>query len=597
MSRKSALEMSASALAQADVGAAPVHAGQIGGAIGDAASNEAIARLKQASQNIKNAENSKMLVRAVQAVHAGDYVKADKLALKLLQREEQLGLAWHILAIAREKNGDYASSLRAYEAAVALLPDQSAVAGDLGRLAFRMNMPELAAKFFAHYRLNRRDDIEASNNLACALREMNRDDEAIEVLKEALALNPEATALWNTLGTVLCNMGRAGDSLVFFEESLRLDPDYAKAWHNRAFAKCDLGDIEGALVDCEAALKLPAQAQDVAIMRFARSTLLLALGRLEEGWKAYEARFSPELTEAPLFYIGGTRWTGQDLTGKAVLIVAEQGLGDEVMFASMLPDIIERLGAKTQVTLAVERRLVPLFQRSFPDIEVLPHRTVSFEGRVWRTVPDVQDWSRFDYWTALGAFLPTLRGSVADFPARDRFLAPDPERVAYWKAQLEALGPKPKVGLLWKSLVLQGERARQFSPFQHWEPVLKTPGVTFINLQYGDCAEEIAFAKEAFGVEIWQPPGIDLKQDLDDVTALCAAVDLVIGFSNATTNLAAAAGAPLWLITIAKAWTRLGAPNYPWYPQARCFVTETYRDWTQPMADIAEALAVFPATR
>ncbi|MET3667124.1 tetratricopeptide repeat protein [Caulobacter sp. 1776] len=587
--------MSASALAQADAGAAPIHSGQIAGAIGDSASTEAIERLKQATQNVKNAENSKLLTRAINAVHTGAYDKADKLALKLLKRDEQLGLAWHILGIAREKNGDYASSLRAYEAALKLLTDHAAVAGDLGRLAFRMNMPDLAAKFFAHFRLSRRDDVEASNNLACALRELNREAEAIEVLKEAIAANPTAPALWNTLGTVLCNAGDAAGSMIFFAEALSLNPDYTKAWHNRAFAKSDLGDVKGALADCDEAMKRPALPQDLAIMHFARATLLLALGRLEEGWKAYESRFSHELSEAPHFYIGGTRWAGQDLKGKRTLIIAEQGLGDEIMFANLLPDLLEDLGPESAVTLAFERRLVPLIQRSFPGVEVLPHRTVAYEGRVWRTVPNVEDWDQFDYWTALGEFLSSRRGSLEAFPQRKAFLTPDPERVAYWKAELEKLGSGPKIGILWKSLVLSAERARQFSPFEDWEPVLRTEGATFINLQYGDCEEEIAYAKEVFGIEIWQPPGIDLKQDLDDVTALCAAVDLVVGYSNATMNLAGAVGTPCFMLTGASAWTRLGTDYYPWYPSVRCFVTQQYGHWTEAMANVADALRDFVA--
>lgn len=597
MSRKSALEISASALAQTDVGPAPVHVGQIANAIGDSASSDALDRLKQAGQAIKNAENSKLLGRAVQAVHAGDYAKADKLALKLLQKDEQLGLAWHILAIAREKQGDYGSSLKAYDAALKLLSDHASVAGDLGRLAFRMNMPELAAKFFAHFRLSRPDDVEASNNLACALRELNRESEAIEVLKEAISLNPEAPALWNTLGTVLCNTGDATGSLIFFDEALRLDPKYSKAWHNRAFAKSDMGDIEGALADCDEAMKRPGSPQDRAIMEFARSTMLLALGRLAEGWTAYETRFSPELVEAPLFHIFGNRWSGQDLRGKRLLLTAEQGLGDEIMFANMLPDIVEQFGSDGLLTLAVERRLVPLFQRTFPDVEVMPHRTVSYQGRVWRTVPEVTDWNRFDYWAALGDFLPRLRGSIEAFPKREAFLTPDPARVTHWKAELDKLGSGPKVGILWKSLVLSAERARQFSPFHLWEPILKTPGAVFVNLQYGDCADEIAFAKKELGVEIWQPGEINLKDDLDDVAALCAAVDLVVGFSNATINLAGAVGAPIFMLTGASSWTRLGTDYYPWYPSVRCFVTEQYGHWEPAMARMAESLATFVAAR
>lgn len=597
MSRKSALEASASPLAQPDVGAAPFHAGQIADALGDSASAESIERLKRATQQIKNAENAKALGRAIMAVHDKDFALAQKLALKLLKKDQMLGLAWHILGISREKLGDYGSSLRAYDAALKLLVDHGSVAGDLGRLAFRMNMPEFAVGFFAHFRVAQPNNIEAANNLACALRELNRESEAIEVLKDAIGAHPESPALWNTLGTVLCNTGDAEGSIVFFDEALRLEPRYSKAWHNRAFAKSDMGDIQGALNDIDQALQRPDSAADEAIMRFARSTMSLSLGRIAEGWKEYEARFSPDLMEAPNFHIPGTPWAGEDLKGKSLLVCTEQGLGDEVMFANMLPDILDLLGPDGSLTLAVERRLAPLFERSFPNVEVTHHRTVKYEGRVYRAAPEIQNFERFDYWAPLGAFLRPLRSSVEAFPKAAGYLKPDPDRVAHWKAELEKLGPAPKVGLLWKSLKLDAERARQFSPFDAWSPVLKTPGVTFVNLQYGDCDEEIAYAKAEFGIDIWQPPGIDLKQDLDDVTALCAAVDLIIGFSNATTNLAGAAGAPIWLLAAPGAWTMLGSDHYPWYPQARTFSPASLGDWSPALADVANALGEMAASR
>jgi tetratricopeptide (TPR) repeat protein len=591
MPRKSALETSASALAQPDVGAAPLHVGQIAGAIGDSASTESLENLRRATQQLKNIENAKVVARAISAVHANEFALAQKLALKLLKKDQMLGVAWHILGIAREKLGDYGSSLRAYDAALKLLVDHGAVAGDLGRLAFRLNMPEFAVGFFAHFRLAHPDNIEASNNLACALRELNRETDAIEVLKEAIAAHPESPALWNTLGTVICNTGDPAGSIVFFDEALRLEPNYSKAWHNRAFAKSDMGDIQGAISDIDRALTRPDSAMDEAIMRFARSTMSLSLGRLEEGWKEYEGRFSPNLTEAPNFHIPVTQWDGQDLQGKSLFICTEQGLGDEVMFASMLPDILDRLGPDGSLTVAVERRLTPLFKRSFPNVEVTVHRTFQYEGRVYRTAPEIEDWDRFDYWAPLGAFLLPLRGSLDAFSNTSGYLKPDPERVAYWKAELEKLGPMPKVGLLWKSLKLNAERARQFSPFEAWRPVLQTPGVTFVNLQYGDCDDELAQAKEEFGIEIWRPPGIDLKQDLDDVTALSAAVDLVIGFSNATTNLAASTGAPIWLLTAPEVWTKLGSDYYPWYPQARVFSPRIMGEWNPALDEIAQALA------
>jgi hypothetical protein len=236
---------------------------------------------------------------------------------------------------------------------------------------------------------------------------------------------------------------------------------------------------------------------------------------------------------------------------------------------------------------------VPLFERSYPDANVAVHRTVSYEGHIYRDAPFIEDWSGIDCWVPMGSLLETLRPSVEAFPKRERFLTPDPERVAHWKKVLEDAPPGPKVGLLWKSLKLNAERARLFSPFELWEPVLKTPGVSFINLQYGDCDEEIAYAREELGVEIWTPPGIDLKQDLDDVAALSCALDLVIGFSNATINLAGACGAPIWMLTGAASWTRLGSDHSPWYPQCRCFIAPDYDDWRPIMADVAGALADF----
>ena len=174
----------------------------------------------------------------------------------------------------------------------------------------------------------------------------------------------------------------------------------------------------------------------------------------------------------------------------------------------------------------------------------------------------------------------------------------DPERVAYWKKVLDEQAPEgPKVGLLWKSAITKDARHRFFSPFEDWATVLKTPGVCFVNLQYGNCAEELARAANDFDVEIWEPPGIDLKQDLDEVAALCAAMDLVVGFSNATLNLAAACGVPTWLIVSPGAWTLLGTTRYPWYPQIRTFIAPTLGNWAPVMGTVAEALAAHVAAR
>ena len=202
-----------------------------------------------------------------------------------------------------------------------------------------------------------------------------------------------------------------------------------------------------------------------------------------------------------------------------------------------------------------------------------------------------------DCWACLGAPMRRFRPSVEAFPDRAAFLKPDPTRVAYWRGVLDALGPEPKIGLVWKSLKLNSGRFRYYSPFDAWRPVLAATGVRLINLQYGDCSAELEQSWRELGVEIWNPPGLDLKDDLDEVAALSCALDLTIGTPNATTNIAAACGAPVWMIAAPDAWPALGTDRYPWYPSVRLF-TASGGGCTATRAEVANALgALAPKAR
>jgi hypothetical protein len=321
--------------------------------------------------------------------------------------------------------------------------------------------------------------------------------------------------------------------------------------------------------------------------------MLVAMGRLREGWDAYEARLSHHYADATLYAAEWPAWTPDvELTGKTLLVFAEQGLGDEVLFANMLPDIIDALGPDGHLILAVEARLVDLFRRSFPQARIDAHATYNVDARTVRQAPFLTDEDKIDVWAPMGALLRRFRPSVAAFPDRSSFLKADPERVSYWREVLRGAPPGPKIGILWKSLKLDGARLRYFSPFDAWRPVLVTPGLVFVNLQYGDSDQETARAALDLGVELWRPPGIDLKNDLDDLAALTLALDLIVGPANATTNIAAACGAPVWLISTPGAWPKLGTERYPWYPSVRVFNPPAFNDWTPVMEQMAGQLAL-----
>jgi tetratricopeptide (TPR) repeat protein len=490
-----------------------------------------------------------------------------------------------------EEMGQTVAALDAYAQAFEASGRNPALAGALGRAALRLGQHEAAEQLLRLYLDVAPDSVQGLADLAHALREQHRYGDAIECLRQAITASPELPGLWTDLGVVRVQQGEPLSALTFLDEALRLHPASGRALYYRGHARADLGDHAGACADYEAALRsLELDEADHARIRLAEALSLLGLGDLEVGWRLYRARLSPlsgrrerfEVPGAPFNFAAGTI----GLEGRALLLVAEQGLGDEILFASLIPDVIEALGPDGRLALAVEPRLVSLFARSFPAAEVVAHITRTVDRAPVRTVPDLK--TPVEFWAPFAAPAQALRPAVDRFPQTGGFLKPDPAQVAHWRGWLGD-HPGRKVGLLWKSAKLAGERQRLFAPFDAWRPVLQTPGVTFVNLQYGDCSEELAFARAELGVDILEPPGLDLKDDLDGVAALAAALDLTLGFSNASFNLAGAVGAPAWLIAVDRAWTMLGTDRYPWYPQVRCFTAPD--GWPEALQAAAAALA------
>lgn len=574
------------------------------GAAGDSASPEAVRRLRRrvsrSATTVKSArKHLEALKSALMAIAARNFDKGAEQALQALKIDESSGLAWHVLAICREKQGDLIGALQCYEAALALLPNETDIAQDLGRLAQLLGYLDIAEKLLLKHLVANPMDIEGTNNLACVQRDQKRYGEAVETLRALIAIEPGSPVLWNTLGTVLSDQGEITTALTFFDEALRLDPIFAKALYNRANVRHPLGDTPGALADFEAALKGADTPYEAAMMKMARSFLLMSLGRIPEGFREYEVRFDPALPEAMAVAIDAPRWREADeLEGKRVLIVGEQGLADEMVFGSVLASAIEAVGPAGKVYVAVEPRLVGLFQRSFPTVTVGAHKSIKLHGRVTRYIPFLDDLggpAAIDLWCPMGSLMSRFRQSLDAFPRDAGFLRIDPDKVEHWRAELARLGDGVKVGLHWKSLVLDGSRARYFSSFDRWAPVLGVPGAIMINLQCGDVSADLAEA-EAAGVRIWTPP-IDLKDDLEDLAALSVAADVVIGPGIAGTNLAAAVGANVWMTTAPDDWHYLGTDGYPFYPQVRAYRRASFHDWGDVIAQFERDLIQLASDR
>jgi hypothetical protein len=199
-----------------------------------------------------------------------------------------------------------------------------------------------------------------------------------------------------------------------------------------------------------------------------------------------------------------------------------------------------------------------------------------------------------DLWAPMGSLQRAVRQSPEDFPGGEarQVLTPDADRVKAIKAQLDALPAGLRVGFCWKSKLMTGSRQKYFSPFEMWKPVLQSPGVTFVSLQYGDTAEELARCEKDFGVTIHQIEGLDLMEDLEGVAILASLTDVNIGQVNTSLSLGAACGGESLLLSPAKnQWTTFGTDHLPWMPGSTLFSPEEFRDWKTPIGQIADALA------
>ena len=553
--------------------------------------------VNEAAREKARLRSNVLLKRAIRIWRRGDIVKAGQWALKATEADYENPKAFHVLAMALERMGHLHKALVTYERAFELDPEDPELLINLGLAAWNMKLTDGAAKMFQLYIAACPDSPLGYNNLGSVQCDLGQPDVAIDTLKAAIYQMPHEAILWNSLATVLAEEGRAEESLVFYNESVRLQPDFARGYHNLGYAYQHLGQLEDALQAYDMALERVVDPKERMETRHSRSICLIGAGKLQEGWREYEIRNDQRFRAYFHHMIDAPIWKGEELNGKKILLVGEQGLGDEFMFANILPDIQKAVGETGKLQISVDPRLVPLFQRSFPKAEVGTYddRTlIDADGnKALRLVPFAAKDNKPDLWAPMGSALPHYRGSLSDF-RHEAFLVADPARVADFRAQLAAL-PGKKVGICWRSMMLGAKRAKYFSPIDQWGPILQTPGVSFINLQYGDSAEEIARAQSKFGITIHRMEGLDLRDDIDGTAALCTALNLVISAPTAAAATAASVGAPVWFIAAGRTWPQLGTDEYPWYANTRVLSPRSFGDWASLMPDVADELEVFAA--
>lgn len=564
---------------------------------------EALSKLEalhdEVHAEISRNKSNKALRRAIKAWRRGEIPRAGQYALSAANIDETNAKAYHVLGMALERMGHVYKALVTYQRAFDLDPNDPELLINLGLIAWNLKQNDGAARMFSHYIDACPNSPLGYNNLGSILCDMGQPEQAIETLRSAIFRMPEEPILWNSLATVLAEEGRAEESLVFYNEAVRLDPNFARLFHNLGYAYAHLGMMEESLGAYDHALARVIDPSEKLETEHSRAICLIGMGRLAEGFREFEKRNNPRfrafvshITQAPM-------WEGEDLAGKRIMVVGEQGLGDEFMFANILPDLQRAVGDSGKLQIVVDPRLVTLFQRSYPKAEVGTYddkTVIDPDGnKAVRFLPFIKEQGEPDFWSPMASALRFLRKDIASFP-HTAFLVPDAARVAKFRAALAANGKGPYVGICWRSMMLAAKRAKYYSALTMWEPILKTPGVTFVNLQYGDAAGDIAEAKRLFGIDIHQMD-VDLKDDIDGAAALSAALDLVISAPTAAAANAGAVGTEVWFLAAGRVWPQLGTDEYPWYRKTRVLSPQKFGDWGQLMPRAARELEAFVAAR
>ena len=334
-------------------------------------------------------------------------------------------------------------------------------------------------------------------------------DAAVEALESACALAPDDLQSAVLLGGALQGAGRTQAAIDCFRKVIERDPGHARAHASLALSLLGSGDYANGWPEYEWRLKLPA----------------------DTIYRPYPFAF----------------WNGEPLEGKSVLICSEQGIGDEIMFASCFQEVIDR---SRVCVIECSTRLVSLFARSFPRARVVARNLTRMPD--WRALP------AFDFHVPGGTVPLHLRRSARDFPRRRSYLVPDEARVRYWRSRLDELGPGLKVGLAWTGGLPGTLRAARSLHLEDLQPLLDVEGARFVSLE---------FVESGAGPVRWP----EAARNVDESAALVCALDLVISVTTAIAHVAGAMGTPLWIAVPRTATWRYGwsGETMPWYPQAR----------------------------
>jgi Flp pilus assembly protein TadD len=485
----------------------------------------------------------------------GELALAGRNLAKAVRLKPDFADAWVDLGNVHQMSGSLGEAESAYGQALAVDETSALAWCNLGVCQQKRSEPAQASESF-------RRALDLNPRFGLALRHWVGLQETLDwpgdaqgLLEQWAGAAPDDAEIQAALGFLLLKRRFRPDlAIAHFDRAQDLGLNDAGLHGNRGIALQDLGRVDEALAGYEKALALEPENRSI---RFHRALARLLVHDFENAWADYELRLLGE--DHPERTFPFPRWDGSSLNGKTILVYAEQGLGDEIMFASCLPELIARAG---HCVIECHEKLAPIFRRSFPTATV--HGGSQHDGLAWLSrLPPV------DCRIPIGSLPLHFRQRLADFPRHGGYLKADEARVSHWRRSLDELGPGLKVGIAWRGGTRQTRQSYRSIPLEALAPVLEVAGARFVSLQYDECEHEIAQIESADGLTVHHFPAA--IADYDETAALVGALDLVISVCTAAVHLGGALGRPVWVMAPAGPEWRygIGEGAMPWYPTCR----------------------------
>ncbi len=417
------------------------------------------------------------------------------------------------------------------------------------------------------------DHADCLHLLGMVAHQAGNHEKAVELIRRAIAIHKTAASYYSNLGNVLRAQQKVSEAEACYRQSLLLRPDQAEVHLNLGNILKAQGEVDAALACYQRALSL---SPELAEAQAAESTALLLNGEFSKGWRGFEARWRTQEYDTQFRNYPQPLWKGERLASGRVLIWGEQGVGDEVMFAGLIRDV---LAGGTRCVLDCDIRLKPLFARSFPDVEIVsgydPH--LQPELNIVAHLPS-------------GSLPSLFRRKHEDFASTiSPYLVADAMRKEQFRSRYD--DGRPLVGIAWHTRNKQSGYSRSIDLAQ-LRPLLSQPWVRWVSLQYGNHVG-LKDQSLAAAAPLLIDTDVDQLTDLDTFAVQVAAMDLVVTIDNSTAHLAAALGTPTWtLLPFAPDWRwLLGRKDSPWYPAIRLFRQPGPGDWQSVIEQVRAALA------